>query len=379
MLYSSTAWPTGTTGRSPRIQVDKDPDFKNPVEFAGTGPFMMDQWDSTNRVGHYVRNPNYWRQGLPYFDSVKQVFVSDTASAIAAFASKQLSYLLVGDATTLPTIQSARPDAVIEKWDFVGWNYVRLNQSRAPFTDVRARQAMQLALDYKALNDATYGDGNWSYTGPVASNFPGAWTADVVAQKPGWNPATKAQDIATAKQLLEQAGFPNGKGASFAILATSADPAASAVPIRLQDQWQKAFTDIKVTIATPTDGADFASRLGQGNYDAVTYVVYPPPNPVLMALEEYYSKGSRNYSKFSDQQVDDLIMKAFAELDTNARNALVAQLEQRLLDTIFSIPYARPKSVAAFDPRVRGFRGWGGAGGFGAYDPPFSSYQLSFA
>src|SRR5439155_11722530 len=146
-------------------------------------------------------------------------------------------------AATLTAVTTGRLDTVVEKWDNVNWSYFRLNQTRGAFGDVRVRQALQLAIDYKALNDGAVGAGNWSYTGPISSPFPGAWSSDVVSKKPGWNPDTKAQDIAKAKDLLQAAGFPNGKGIDFGILPPSAAPTSQDVPIRLQDQLQKVFPE----------------------------------------------------------------------------------------------------------------------------------------
>lgn len=359
--------------------IDADPNFQDPVKFAGTGPFMMDKWDPTGTVGHYVRNPNYWRKDEPYFDSVKQVYLPDIPSQTAAFVSKQLSYMYVSNPPLQKTITQGRSDTAIHKWDFVGWSYLRLNQSRKPFDDLRVRQALQLAIDYKALADATLGEENWFYTGPVSSKFPGAWTSDEVAKKPGWNPDTKEKDIADALALLKAAGFENGNGIEFAILPSSNVSSASDVPIRLKDQYEKAFSGMKVNVTPPADIAEFARRLGQGDYDSTTYVVYPPPDAILMASEEYYSTGSRNYSKFNDPQVDQLIDKAFGTIDTDDRHGIVADLEQRLLETIFSIPIYLPRYVGAFDPALQGFDRWAGPGGFGAYDPFFAAYQMSFA
>src|SRR5262245_42732797 len=157
-------------------QIEKDPDFKNPAQIAGTGPFMFDQWDATNTVGHYLRNQTYWRgTNPPYFDSVKQVYIPDPSAQLAAFVSKQIHHLAIGNEATKAAVTASRPDAVIESWIAVNWSYFRMNQARGAFGDVRVRQALQLAIDYKALSDGAVGAGNWSYTGPIPSSFPGAW------------------------------------------------------------------------------------------------------------------------------------------------------------------------------------------------------------
>ena len=75
-----------------REQVDKDPDFKDIKNLAGTGPFIIDSWDQTTLAGKYVANPKYWRTGFPYLASVQQTSLADTAATQAAFFSGKIDY-----------------------------------------------------------------------------------------------------------------------------------------------------------------------------------------------------------------------------------------------------------------------------------------------
>jgi peptide/nickel transport system substrate-binding protein len=356
--------------------VQKDPNFKDPQNWTSTGPFMVDSWDSSTQTGRYVANPDYWEKDQPLLNSVQQIQFPDAAGSMSAFLSGKVDFRSAFSEEDRGQITKGRADAKIVSWEHSGWEYFRLHQGRSKFGDVRVRKALFLALNYEELLNANYGKGFWDYTGPLISGYPGAWTAAEVAKLPGFNPATKQQDIAEARKLMEAAGFPNGSIEFSIVPSFGAGSPWNNNAIRAKDQLEKAFSGIKITIKEPADSAALARSLGTGDYEVITYGSFPPPAVLLEATLHYKTNAGRNYTKFSDPDVDRLIDAGNQEFEATARNKIVGELQQRLMDTIFAIPIGKRKGVFARQAKIQGFDDFSGPGSFESYDPFFAAKQL---
>ena len=352
-------------------QVDKDPDFQKVSEFAGTGAYVIQSYDDSTSAGTYAANKNYWRQGQPYLDKIKQVGIADAAAGAAAFVGKQIPLAAI-NSNTEPIIKAGRQDYKKVSWEYVGWDYFRLNQTRGQFTDARVRKAIHLAIDRAELGDAGYGEGNWDYTGPLPSGLPGTWNATDLRKKAGYSPDTKKADIAEANKLLDAAGFPKGKGVSFTMIPFPNAGKLHDDVIRIKDQLAKAFPDMKAEIKEATDAADHAKKLGTGDYDAINYVSFPAPDAGLEANQHYGKTGGRNYTKYDNPEVEALIQKTFSELDTKARVAIIDQIQAKLYDDIFILTTNKNRPLYAVDNKFKGFddpvHGPGSASGYDLTD-----------
>lgn len=184
---------------------------------------------------------------------------------------------------------------------------------------------------------------------------------------PGWNPATKQQDIADAKKLMEAAGFADGK-LSFSIMPSGPTGQYYDHSVRMQDQLKKVWPAMSPTIAVPADGATWARNLGTGMFDALPFADTPAPSALLLVASYFRSGGGQNYTKASEPALDSLIDAAFTEFDTNARYKLFDQLQQMLVDLMLLIPLGKWALVEGVHPRMHGFKEYTGLGGWNSYD-----------
>lgn len=362
----------------PREVPEKDVDFKDVKNFSGTGPFMVESWDASTMSGKYVRNPNYWKQGQPYVNSVQQVQLPDAAASLAAFITGKVTYIDAFGAERRADIEKGKPDAKILAWEHTGWEYIRLDQRKEQFKDPRVRRAIFLALDFEEMLTANYGKGQfWDFTGPLVSGFPGTWSTDDLKKMAGWK--DQSADVAEAKKLIEAAGFADGNGLSFAITPYLLSGYWYDLGIYAKDRLEKVFPKMKISTRTTSDAGEFARWLGTGDYEAISYGSFPPPSPVLEANLHYRSGGSRNYTKFNDADVDRLIDGALSEYDSAARGKLLGELQQKLLDSIFVMPVGKRRTVYAHQPNLRGFAEWVGPGTYEGYNVAFSADSVWFA
>jgi peptide/nickel transport system substrate-binding protein len=168
----------------------------NPV---GTGPFKFDSWQRDVKV-RYVKNENYWQKGKPYLDALEFVLVSDETTG--------LINLKAGNADVFQT-QMARnaadmkgtpgfkvifiPNATAMLWPDSG-------NADSPFANLKVRQAVDYALDKEAMAQAVqFGLAGAAYQPPPSYS---------IGYLPNLTPVK--YDTGKAKQLLTEAGYPNG-------------------------------------------------------------------------------------------------------------------------------------------------------------------------
>ena len=165
----------------------------------GTGPFTLERWDRGDRIV-LKRNPDYHVKGLPKLERVTFRFIPDANAALAALQAGDIDVLAFGlgpesvevvrRAQNLQLIQGETTNDVI----------LALNNSKKPFSDVRVRRAITHAIDKpEVLKGAMFGFGRvlGSNIDPLNPYF-----VDMAKAVP--------HDPARAKQLLAQAGYPNG-------------------------------------------------------------------------------------------------------------------------------------------------------------------------
>ena len=362
-LYGMSDWRNSII---PRDFVEKGGKFEDGASLIGTSPWMIESFQ--NPVKAVFRpNPNAWEKGMPYLDTLNWVFYGDVLSSQAGFGKGEIDYVPGSEKVVNDTIKKIAPTAREESWAFGNWSHLRMNTTKQ-LSDPRIRLALFLALPFKNMNDDNYGD-KWDWTGPLSPGFPEGIPSAEIAKLPGYNPATKAADIKSAKDSMAAAGFPDGKGLAFKIFYTPTSASLQANAVSAQDAWKSAFPQISVELDPAADGAVFARRQAAGDFDIISYVVFPAADGVIDMSTNYHSTGSRNYGKFADPSIDALLEKASTQLDVKARTETMRSIQTQALTKFMpTIHIANPKQIAYFQPKVKGMTGYASPIGGGSYD-----------
>lgn len=331
----------------------------------GSGPFVIESFENEVQAT-FKPNPTYFEEGIPYVDEVKWVWTPDAVSALAAFTQGNTDYIAGGDRTNQTTIERLGSASRVE-WEFGNWSFIRFNPTKAPFNDPRVRRALALALDYKKMNDAEFGDGHWSYTGPIPSAFPETLQSDELAKDLQYDPSRREEAISTAKQLMSDAGFPDG-GISFNLVDF---PGAlyQANQTRALDAWKTVWPALDGRIERAPDVATSVQRQLNGDFDTYWSAGNPFAHVTLDAPAFYSQGGSRNYQKWHDDEVESALKSAEVELDDARRRELILTAEKRLLDQAPMVGIQSQNQVYYFNNRVQNAAGFGGRLGGGSWDP----------
>jgi len=179
----------------------------------GSGPFVLDEYQRGNFY-KVSKNENYFKDGRPFFDGIDHFIITDTGTLLAQFKAGQLDMSNGGFTNLAPTQAfelekdtggDYRPEAVSPSAD---WGLM-MNIKKAPFDDARVREAIQLAIDYQQWNDLVFDN-----TSGVGCPLMGmAHSFEECNTWPGLRPKDGpggADDIARAKALMAEAGYPDG-------------------------------------------------------------------------------------------------------------------------------------------------------------------------
>ena len=198
--------------------VEKFGDLKKPEATVGTGPWMLDSYRPN--VGFtLVRNPNYFVAGLPHIEKIEAFVDEDKASRIAAFLAGKydLGTEFPGSIDRVDWVQikdnlkQKRPSLQTLEFPSNVMNHLYFRNDKAPFSDVRVRRAMSMAMDRKAITDAVYE--GVSVLNPAVPAALKEWS--IPFAQLGDGARYFKYDPAAARKLLAEAGVPNGYQATI--------------------------------------------------------------------------------------------------------------------------------------------------------------------
>lgn len=165
----------------------------------GTGAFVFKEWRSGDRIV-LQKNPNYWNAGFPKSNQLVIRFVGDSGARLAQVRAGQIDFTVELAPDQKPEIERD-PNLTIANRPSFNVGYLALNPSFKPFSDVRVRQAIAHAINKAAIAQAF-----WKGSAQTSPHFVPPtldWATSSALQDYDYNPQK-------AKDLLKQAGFPNG-------------------------------------------------------------------------------------------------------------------------------------------------------------------------
>ncbi len=191
-------------------------DMRNWRNSVGTGPFYLTDYVGGSSLV-FKKNPNYWMKNpvgpgkgnqLPYLDGVKMLVIPDNSTRMAALRTAKVDWLTDITRDDAPQLKKSTPQ-LGEAAYFTSGSYIagRIDRN-LPFNDVRVRRAMTMAIDQAAIVRDYYGGEAEVLWYPVAPVFPTLYTP--IEKLPPEGKELYSYNPDKAKQLLAEAGYPNG-------------------------------------------------------------------------------------------------------------------------------------------------------------------------
>ena len=326
---------------SPAAQAQYGKDVaKHPV---GTGPFKFKDWVVDQQVT-VVRNDDYWGDKA-YLDSVIFRPIPEAGARAIALQSGDVQLAAAIAPEQLPQVQ-ADPNLTTQSRASILYLTVGMNNLKKPFDDVRVRQAMNYAIDQQSIAKNIYE----GLAEPVSGAIPPDATGFSQVNGLGYNPEK-------AKQLLAEAGYPNGFSATLTT-PKGRYPKDFEFSQAVQQQLKAVGVDIKL------DSVEWARYLE---------LVRMPPDqsPLQMWFDGWQSQVATdvlnqrygcdsfrpkgvNLHGYCNKDLDQLVNQAQQTLDETKRNALLQQVQQIIAQDSPSIWGVTPKVIAGMSKKLHG-------------------------
>jgi ABC-type transport system substrate-binding protein len=328
--------------------VPKEEVAKHGEEFGrnavGAGPFKIGEW-KVNQNLRFDAFEDYWN-GRPYLDSVNVRIIQDENTRMNEFYAGNLDMAWIPPAF----YDRIKEDPVLK--DFMGRSegfhteFIVFNLKKAPFGDnLNLRKAIGYSINRQSAVDFLQGRASIAYT--VLP--PGLL---------GYDEGVKSYeyDVAKAKELMKQAGYPNGLDEEFEVIIPNWSNA-----VRLFEIYQTFLQEIGVKIKiTPLEFTSFLSRLESGDFTlGWTYRVADYADPDSFFLPLYHSRNigaGGNVAQYQNNEVDRLIELGAQTVDQGKREEIYTQIGEKVLEDVPYFPLFHNIWVDISKPYIKNYR-----------------------
>jgi peptide/nickel transport system substrate-binding protein len=295
----------------------------------GTGPFMLKEWKRGSYI-HLVKNPDYFKPGMPYLDDIYLRVIPDAASRAVAFERGTVDVLRGGDIENFEVRRLQKLPGVTTTT--AGWEmfspilWLQLNLRKPPFDNKQVRQAIMHAMDRNfILKNIYFGLGKLA-TGPIASTT-------LYYDK---NVTNYAYDMPLAKKMIADAGIKPG------------DYTLRMLPVPYGSVWDRLAEYTKQqmeqlgfkVVIQPTDPAGWGQKVGDFDFDMTMNFLYQYADPAIGVARNYVStniiKGTPfgNNEGYVNPEVDRLFGAAPILKSADARQRMYSEVQRILVDDV---------------------------------------------
>ena len=334
------------------VEANGDSWCTSPDTFVSNGPYMITDWTPSERIV-LTKNPNYvggWDSSKIVSDTITLLLLEDSSASYAAYNSGEAQ--LVKDVPTdeIPSLTKAEDGGDFYVDTILGTYYVSLNLQRDAFKDAKVRKALSLAIDRDYVAN-TIMQGTYSAADSIVG--PGIVDESGYFHDNGNAPYISADyeaNLAEAKKLLEEAGYPNGEG--YPTIEYSTNDAGYHVP--LAEYLQQAWGDLGITLTiNKMEWSSFTPARRAGEYDVARNGWVMDYNDPSNMLDLFCSGNGNNDGKYANPDFDAAI-DASRVADSAEHFAQLHKAEDILMEDTGCLPIAYYNDYWLQSPTLKG-------------------------
>ncbi|MBE9130067.1 ABC transporter substrate-binding protein [Coleofasciculus sp. LEGE 07092] len=312
--------------------------YGTPASLAvGTGPFVFKEWRTGDRIV-LEKNPNYWKPDLPKSDQLVMRFITDPAARLAQLRAGTIDFTVDLAPDQFPEINSdSNLEAISRPSLNVG--YLALNPSYEPLSKVEVRQAIAQAINKEEIVKAFWGElGNYDshFTPPSLQEY----QSEQVSDYP-YNPEQ-------AKQLLTEAGYPNGFDLDLWYMPVSRPYFPTPKPIAEAIAAELSAIGIRVNLQTKDWAAYLEDRRKSPGFQAFMLGWtgdYGDPDNFYYA--HFGSGATEDLGGWKNEDILKLLEQGRATNDKAERTKIYAQVDEILYNEAVRLPIVHSQPLLA--------------------------------
>ncbi|WP_370615218.1 ABC transporter substrate-binding protein [Mumia sp. Pv 4-285] len=322
------------------------------TEPVGSGPFSLDHFDPGREIV-VKRNPTYWDYPRPYVDEVVEKLGVEPSVQLLQVQKGDID--LMGDPIPPAQYLQVKNDPAlksqIKNITKPSTYFLTMNTKMAPFDDPKVREAVSYAIDRTMLLKLVSGQGS------EANEF---LPKDIVGHTD--EDLLHDQDLAKAKQLLADAGYPDGF--STTLYSWNTPPWTQMLP-QIQQDLGKIGIKVDAQPIQQSTFFDVAATPGKAPMTLTFWVAdYPDGSDFYQALLSCAAAvpGGQNYPFYCNPKVDDLVAQALAAGTTDEADKIYAEATKQMLADNPIVPLFYGKKTEVFGKQVGGYHSqpvWG--------------------
>ena len=336
------------------VEANGDAWCTEPDTYVCNGPYMITEWTPSERIV-LSKNPYYvggWDSSKIVSDTITLLLLEDSSASYAAYNSGEAQ--LVKDVPTdeIPSLTRAEDGGDFYLDEIMGTYYISLNDQEEPFTDVRVRKALSLAIDRDYVAN-TIMQGIYTpataLVGPGIVDENGYFMDNANGGEPYISDDYEA-NLEEAKSLLAEAGYPDGEG--FPTITYSANDSGYHIPVA--EYLQQAWGELGITMnIDKVEWSSFIPMRRAGDYDISRNGWSMDYNDPSHRLELFTTNNGNNDGKYANPEFDQVIEDSRVA-DKTTHFEKLHEAEDILMNDAACIPVAYYNDFWLQSPSLKG-------------------------
>ena len=317
----------------------------------GTGPFKLVEFKPNDGI-KFVRNPDYWKKGLPYLDGIEWKIIPNRSTRMLAFVSGEFDMTHPTD-VSVPLLRDIKAGAPHAQCTMRGSNVstnLIINRDAPPFDNLDVRRALALALDRKAFVDIMT-EGEATIGGSMIPPPDGVWgmPPEILKSVIGYDPDIR-KNRDEARKLMQKHGYGPNKPLKVKVSTRNInqfrDPA-----VILLDQLKEIYVEGELDIV---ETSIYYNKVFKKDYTVGLNLTGSSVDDPDQHFYENYACGSlRNYTAYCNSDMEKLFEQQSQETDFEKRRALVWEIDRLLQEDVARPIIMHNRVAGCWQPHVK--------------------------
>lgn len=311
--------------------VKANPDWATKAEtFIGNGPFKMTTWER-NQKFEFAKNDQYWDKDTVKLDTLTYTSVTSATTELNMFETGQID---LGDDPPQEEMERLIKEGIVTVGADLTTYYYLFNTKAAPMDDVRVRKALAMAIDRESIVKNVTKAGQKPAFAFVPPGFPDADSTKDFRTVGG---DYFKEDVAEAKRLLAEAGYPDGKDFPKVEILSNDREGHIKIASAIIEMW-KTNLGIDTVTVKPMEWGVYLKARDEGDYQVSRAGWGADYLDAMTFVDMYVTNGGNNDTNWSHPEYDAAIKTANNTTDTALRFESMHKAEKLAMDDMIIMP-----------------------------------------